>query len=49
MTVRRGMKKGETRKETRTTERKKDKNCKLGVFGGTSDFNIYQGNLIFNI
>ena len=33
--------KGETRFETRTTERKKEKNCKLGIFGRTSDFNIF--------
>ena len=40
MSVRRRRKKGETREETKTAERKKEKNCKLGVFGGTSDFNI---------
>ena len=36
-------KKGETREETRTNEkeRKKDKNCKLGVFGRTLDYKIH--------
>ena len=33
-------KKGEMREERTTTERKKEKNCKLGIFGRTSDFNI---------
>ena len=47
MTVRRRRKKGETREETRATERKKEKNCKLGVFGRTSDFNIIIGGLDF--
>ena len=32
---------GETREETRTKERKKAQNCELGIFGGTSDFNIF--------
>ena len=45
MSVRRWRKKGETREETRMTERKNEKKCKLGIFGGTSDFNIYQGEL----
>ena len=40
-------KKGETREETRN-HRKKEKNCKLCVFGGRSDFIIYRGNLILN-
>ena len=39
---------GETREETRTTERKKEKNCKLSVFDRTSDFNIIIGGLDFN-
>ena len=30
-------------------DRKKEKNCKLGVFGRTSDFNIFIGGLDFNI
>ena len=42
-------KKVETREEMRTTERKKEKNCKLGIFGRTSDFNIIIGGLDFNI
>ena len=33
--------KGETRKETRTTEKKKEKNCELDLFGRTSDFNVF--------
>ena len=41
-------KKGETTEETRTTERKKEKKCKLGVFGRTSDLNIIIGGLDFN-
>ena len=36
---------GESREETRTRERKTEKNCELGVFGGTSDFNIIIGGL----
>ena len=40
MSERRRRKRGEQREVTRTPERKKDKNCKLGIFGGTSDFNI---------
>ena len=32
---------GETREETRTRDRKKEKNCELGEFGVTSDFNIF--------
>ena len=32
---------GKTREETRTGERQKVKNCELGVFGGTLDFNIF--------
>ena len=46
---RRRRKKEKRREETRTTERQKEKNCKLGVFGGKTDFNIYRGNLILNI
>ena len=30
-------------------DRKKEKNCKLGVFGTTSNFNIIIGGLDFNI
>ena len=41
------IKTGETG-ETRTTERKKEKNCKLGVSGRTSDFNIIIGRLDLN-
>ena len=33
--------KEETREVMRTTERKKEKNCILDVFGRTSDFNYY--------
>ena len=40
--------KGETREETKTTERKKEKNCKLGVFGRISDFKIIISGLEFN-
>ena len=35
------VRKGKTREETKTRDRKKEKNCELGVFGGTSDFNIF--------
>ena len=31
------------------TERKKEKNCKLGVFGRTSDFNYFIGGLDTNV
>ena len=39
---------GEAREETRTTDRKKENNCKLGEFGRTSDFNIIIDGLDFN-
>ena len=40
----------EEKKEKRVkTEIKKEKNCKLGVFGRTSDFNNIIGGLDFNI
>ena len=42
-------KKGETREETRRRERKTEKICELGVFGGTSNFDIIIGGLDFNI
>ena len=41
MSVRGLEQKGETREETRTIKRKNEKKCGLGVFGGTSDFNIF--------
>ena len=47
MPVRRWRKKEKDRRNE--TDRKKEKHCKLGVFRGTSDFNIYRGNLILNI
>ena len=34
------VRKGERREEKRTRERKTEKICELGVFGGTSNFNI---------
>ena len=37
----------EKRKNKRERKKEKSKNCELGVFGGTSDFNIYRGYLIF--
>ena len=40
MCIRGGGMRGETRKETGTRERKKEKKCELGIFGGTSDYNI---------
>ena len=48
MSLRKARKTGETREETRTTERKKEKNGKLGVFGRTSDCNVIIGGLYFN-
>ena len=42
------IKRGETREETRTRGRKAEKNCKLGLFGRTSEFNIIIGGLDFN-
>ena len=42
--------KSEGRNENdRTTERKKEKNCRLGVSLQKSDFNIIIGGLEFNI
>ena len=35
------------KRKTRTRERKKEKNCELGVFGGTSDFNIFFDGTLF--
>ena len=29
------------KKRERKKKKKKEKNCELGVFGGTSDFNIF--------
>ena len=40
MSERRWRKK-EKQEEMRTTERKKEKNCKLGVFDRISNFNIF--------
>ena len=41
---------GETREETTTTGRKKKENCKLGVFGRTSDFyTLFSTDLILII
>ena len=33
------------KEEPRTRERKKEKNCERGVFGGTSDFNIFMDEI----
>ena len=49
MSVRRRGKKGETREETRTRERKTEKKYELGIFGGTPDYNVIIGGLDFNI
>ena len=43
------VRKWERREETRMRERKTKKICELGVFGGTSNFNIIIGGLEFNI
>ena len=47
MTVRRRKKKGRDERSNEN-DRKKEQNCKLGVFGRTSDFNIIIGGLDFN-
>ena len=52
MSVRKWRKRGKERKNEndRKKERKKERgNCKLGVFGRTSDFNIIIGGLDFSI
>ena len=40
MTARRGRKIKKRNKRRNESDRKKEQNCKLGIFGRTSDFNI---------
>ena len=37
------------KKSRNENNRKKEKKCKLSLFGETSDFNIYRGKLILNV
>ena len=42
------LKKAELRGETKTKERMVEKNCEIGVFGGTSDVHIQRNSLGFH-